>query len=179
MILSNRVWRLPVWPLLAGALLVSCASPQAQSSSEVSVSPENLKPLNHPPEYWKPFVSAEAYEVLFQEATERPFSCALNEEHREGTFVCAASNLPIFTSDTKFDSGTGWPSFNAPIEGHLGFSRDMTLGIERVEYHCVRCGGHMGHVFDDGPPPTGRRWCTNGVAMTFIPKGEPLPALRS
>ncbi len=117
--------------------------------------------------------------MLFQEATERPGSSLLNHEKRKGTFVCAACYLPLFESETKFDSGTGWPSFFRPIPDHIETKKDYKLIFPRTEYHCARCGGHQGHVFDDGPPPTGQRWCNNGVALTFIPDGEPLPALRT
>ncbi len=122
--------------------------------------------------------SREAYAVLFEEATEPPRSSPLDREKRAGTYVCAACHLPLFESSAKFDSGTGWPSFFRPIEGHLGTRRDFRLLLPRTEYHCARCGGHQGHVFDDGPPPTGLRYCNNGVALRFVPEGEALPALR-
>ncbi len=96
---------------------------------------------------------------------------------RQGTFVCAACHLPLFESSAKFDSGTGWPSFFQPIAGRVGTRRDFKLVLPRTEYHCARCGGHQGHVFGDGPPPTGQRWCNNGVALRFVPAGEPLPPL--
>lgn len=128
---------------------------------------------------WRGLLSPEAYAVLFDDATERANSSPLNHEKRDGTFVCAACYLPLFNSQDKFDSGTGWPSFTQPIAGHTGFSRDFKLIIPRTEYHCARCGGHQGHMFDDGPQPRGERWCNNGVALRFIPKTEALPALRS
>lgn len=104
---------------------------------------------------------------------------ALNDEKRDGTFICAACYLPLFSSEHKYESGTGWPSFTRPIEvGHIGTKRDFKLIIPRTEYHCARCGGHQGHVFNDGPPPRGERWCNNGVALRFIVKGDVLPALR-
>jgi peptide-methionine (R)-S-oxide reductase len=129
-------------------------------------------------EEWKSIVSPEAYDVLFHEGTERARTSPLNEEKRPGTFVCAACNLPLFKSSTKFESGTGWPSFFDPIPGHLDTRRDFKLIWPRTEYHCARCGGHQGHVFNDGPQPTGQRYCNNGVALKFIPEGEPLPPLR-
>ncbi len=135
-------------------------------------------PLTKPKTAWKGQVSDEAYAVLFEEATERAGTCALLHEKREGTFICAACYLPLFVNKTKFESGTGWPSFNDPIPGRLGFKTDYKIGYPRTEYHCARCGGHQGHVFDDGPPPTGQRYCNNGVALKFVPKGEALPALR-
>lgn len=134
--------------------------------------------LEKPKEEWKQLVSPEAYDVLFREGTERAGTSPLNDEKRPGTFVCAACNLPLFKSSAKFDSGTGWPSFWEPIPGHLETRRDFKLIWPRTEYHCARCGGHQGHVFNDGPAPTGQRYCNNGVALKFIPEGEPLPALR-
>ena len=127
---------------------------------------------------WRELLGAEQYRVLFEEATERPWSSELNDEKREGTYVCAACFLPLFTSDTKFDSGTGWPSFFRAIEEHVGTKRDWKLVLPRTEYHCARCGGHQGHVFDDGPQPTGKRWCNNGLALAFVPEGDALPELR-
>ena len=127
---------------------------------------------------WRKLLAPELYAVLFEEGTERAFTHVLNEEKREGTFLCAACGLPLFTSEAKFDSGTGWPSFTQPIEGNLEKKRDFKLILPRTEYHCRRCGGHQGHLFNDGPQPTGQRWCNNGLALQFIPEGEPLPKLR-
>jgi len=135
--------------------------------------------LTKSPSEWHEVVSPQQYAVLFEEATERAFTSALNDEKQAGTYICAACNLPLFTSDAKFESGTGWPSFTHPIEGHLETKRDFNLIWPRTEYHCSRCGGHQGHVFSDGPAPTGQRWCNNGVAVRFIPAGEPLPPLRT
>jgi len=128
---------------------------------------------------WRRLLPPEAYEVLFEEDTERPFTSPLNEEKGNGTYVCAACFLPLFESSAKYDSGTGWPSFFRPIEGRLATKRDFKLIWPRTEYHCARCGGHQGHVFNDGPAPTGQRWCNNGLALRFVPQGEPLPRLRS
>jgi peptide-methionine (R)-S-oxide reductase len=128
---------------------------------------------------WKKLLTPEQYDVLFEEATERPRSSPLDHEKRAGTYVCAACFLPLFASTAKFDSGTGWPSFFQPIEGHIGTRRDFKLILPRTEYHCARCTGHQGHVFDDGPPPTGLRYCNNGVALRFVVEGESLPALRT
>ena len=116
---------------------------------------------------WKKKLSPAAYGVLRHENTETPFTSPLNNEHRVGTFACAGCALPLFSSKTKFDSGTGWPSFWAPLTGAVRTRTDGTLGFSRTEVHCRRCGGHLGHVFDDGPKPTGQRYCMNGVAMTF------------
>jgi peptide-methionine (R)-S-oxide reductase len=128
---------------------------------------------------WRKLLPPESYAVLFEERTEASFSSPLDKEKRRGTFVCAACYLPLFTSAAKFDSGTGWPSFSEPIGGRMGTKRDYWLVLPRTEYHCIRCGGHQGHVFNDGPPPTGQRWCNNGVALAFVPDGEALPALRT
>lgn len=128
---------------------------------------------------WRALLGEEQYRVLFEEATERPWTSALNDEKREGTYICSACFLPLFNSDTKFDSGTGWPSFSQAITENVGTSRDWKLILPRTEYHCARCGGHQGHVFDDGPQPTGQRWCNNGVALRFVPDGESLPELRA
>ncbi len=118
---------------------------------------------------WKAQLSPQAYDVLRHEGTERPFTSPLNDEHREGMFSCAGCDLPLFPSKFKFDSGTGWPSFFDSLPGHVETKSDHSLFMERTEYHCARCGGHHGHVFNDGPPPTGLRHCNNGVALKFIP----------
>ena len=119
---------------------------------------------------WRALVPPKAYEVLFEEHTERSFTSPLNDEKRNGTYVCAACSLPLFESSAKYDSGSGWPSFFRSIEGHVATKRDFKLVWPRTEYHCARCGGHQGHVFKDGPPPTGQRWCNNGVALRFVPQ---------
>ncbi|MBI1867397.1 MAG: peptide-methionine (R)-S-oxide reductase MsrB [Methylocystis sp.] len=127
-------------------------------------------------EEWRARLTAEQYAVMRRHGTERPGSCALNYEKRPGTFVCAGCDQPLFASKHKFDSGTGWPSFFAPLAGAIASSVDRSLVAPRTEVHCSRCGCHLGHVFDDGPPPTGQRYCINGVAMTFIPENDSLPA---
>ncbi len=142
--------------------------------------PEASKPMiRKTADEWRVLLGDARYEVLFKEATERPWSSPLNDEKRAGTYVCAACNQPLFLSSTKFDSGTGWPSFFRPIDGATGTKTDFKLLFPRTEYHCSRCGGHQGHVFNDGPEPTGQRWCNNGLALQFVPEGESLPELRS
>jgi peptide-methionine (R)-S-oxide reductase len=118
---------------------------------------------------WKKLLSPAQYRVLRREKTERAFSSPLDQEKRAGTFHCAGCDLPLFSSKTKFDSGTGWPSFYAPIKNAVRTKADRKLLVLRTEVHCRRCGGHLGHVFDDGPKPTGKRYCMNGIAMTFKP----------
>ncbi len=113
-----------------------------------------------------------AFDVLRREATERPFTSPLNDEKRQGVFLCAGCDLPVFTSEMKFDSGTGWPSFFTTIPGAFETKRDFKLVLPRTEYHCARCGGHHGHVFKDGPAPTGQRWCNNGAALRFVAKEQ-------
>jgi len=119
------------------------------------------------PAQWKAKLGPQRYAVLREEATERPYSSPLNKEKRRGTFACAGCDLPLFSSATKFDSGTGWPSFWKALPGAVGYKTDKSLFMTRVEEHCSRCGGHLGQVFDDGPRPTGKRHCINGLSLTF------------
>ncbi len=119
---------------------------------------------------WRARLTREQYDVMRRHGTERPGSCALNHEKRRGVFLCAGCDKPLFRSGEKFDSGTGWPSFFDPMPGALGTTVDQSYGMARTEVHCSQCGSHLGHVFPDGPPPTGLRYCINGVALNFIPE---------
>ena len=157
-----------LWLLLPGSL---------GRAQEDNTAEEKIPELKKSKDEWRQLVDEDAYYVLFEEGTERPFTSPLNDEKRKGTFICAACFLPLFESAAKYDSGTGWPSFFQPIPGHLGTKRDFKLIFPRTEYHCIRCGGHQGHVFKDGPPPTGQRWCNNGVALKFVAEGKELPPL--
>ena len=136
-------------------------APSARAASAASFD------VTHTDEEWKARLTPDQYAVLRHEATEPPYSSPLEGEHRAGTFHCAGCGNALFASSTKFESGTGWPSFYEPLPHAVGESRDTTLGMLRTEVHCARCGGHLGHVFDDGPKPTGLRYCMNGVALTF------------
>jgi peptide-methionine (R)-S-oxide reductase len=118
---------------------------------------------------WRARLTPQQYEILRNQGTERPWSSALLKEHRKGVFACAGCDLPLFSSETKFESGTGWPSFYRPLENAVGTTEDRSDGMVRTEVHCRRCGGHLGHVFDDGPKPTGLRYCMDGLALVFHP----------
>lgn len=127
---------------------------------------------------WRQVLPTDAWRVLFKEATEPSHSSVLNQEKREGVFVCAACHRPLFSAATKYESGTGWPSFFAALPEAIETREDRSFFMRRTEYHCADCGGHQGHVFDDGPPPTGLRYCNNGLALRFVPAGTPLPTRR-
>jgi len=144
------------------ALTAGCGRAPAAPATRIT-------PLTLSDDEWKKRLPPLSYQVLRHEATEQPFTSPLLEEHRKGVFACLGCDLPLFDSATKFESGTGWPSFFRVMPGHVLTKADHILASERTEYHCARCGGHHGHVFNDGPPPTGLRYCNNGAALKFIP----------
>jgi peptide-methionine (R)-S-oxide reductase len=144
----------------AALALAACGSGRAEAKTY---------PVRFSEAEWKRRLTPRQYAILRQEGTERPYSSPLNDEHRRGTFICAADGQPLFASTTKFDSRTGWPSFWAALPNAIGTRTDRSFGMARTEVHCAKCGGHLGHVFDDGPKPTGKRYCMNGDAMTFRP----------
>ncbi|MEP6906541.1 MAG: peptide-methionine (R)-S-oxide reductase MsrB [Pseudoxanthomonas sp.] len=150
---------------IAGGLfgLSACSAPPSAAATSKAQSFEIMRSDAQ----WRERLTPAQYRTLRQEGTERPYSSPLNSEHRKGTFACAGCALPLFASTTKFESGTGWPSFYAPLPKAVGETRDVSLGMARTEVHCRRCGGHLGHVFNDGQRPTGLRYCMNGAAMTF------------
>jgi len=126
-------------------------------------------PVQHSDAEWRRLLTPDQYQVMRRHGTEAPGSCALLREKRQGRFACVGCEQPLFVSGGKFESGTGWPSFDTPLPGAVGTTEDRSYGMVRTEVHCARCGSHLGHVFDDGPPPTGLRYCINGIAMTFEP----------
>lgn len=168
--------RLLLAGLAAAPFALAAITPLSQANQKGG---GKIVKLEKSKEQWQALLNPDAYRVLFKEATERPFTSPLDDEKQDGVYICAACYLPLFESAAKFDSGTGWPSFFQPIEGAIGTKRDFKMLIPRTEYHCIRCGGHQGHVFKDGPRPTGLRWCNNGVALLFVPAAEPLPELRT
>jgi peptide-methionine (R)-S-oxide reductase len=149
------------------AILIGTAAGLALRPAAAADTPA-IEPLVLSDAEWKKRLTPAQYDVLRREGTERAFTSPLNSEKRKGTYHCAGCELALFASDTKYDSGTGWPSFFATLPGAIQTKRDFKLIWPRTEYHCTRCGGHQGHVFDDGPPPTGKRYCNNGVALKFV-----------
>lgn len=148
-----------------GAAALSAASLLGHSAARAATDDQ----INRPDAEWKKLLTADQYAVLRQDGTERPFTSALLHEERAGNFACAGCDLPLFSSKTKFDSGTGWPSFWAPLDNAIVTKQDTSFGMTRTAVTCRRCAGHLGHVFDDGPKPTGLRYCMNGLALKFIP----------
>jgi len=147
-----------------GAMLPGC---RFSGGAQAHAADDATFEVHHTESEWRALLTPAQYATLREESTERPFSSALDHETRRGLFACAGCGLELFSSGTKYDSRTGWPSFWKPLPNAVGQRTDSTLGMVREEVHCRRCGGHLGHVFDDGPPPTGLRYCMNGVALTF------------
>ncbi|MBX3646045.1 MAG: peptide-methionine (R)-S-oxide reductase MsrB [Rhodocyclaceae bacterium] len=168
MTLTRRRWLTALTGLFAAAALPILSRGSAAAPA-----------LNKPKGEWKRLLPADRYEILFEEGTEPPGSSPLDREKREGTFICAACFLPLFDSSRKYDSGTGWPSFWEPLNAAVATRTDYKLIFPRTEYHCARCGGHQGHIFKDGPQPTGLRYCNNGLALQFVARGDKLPELRA
>jgi peptide-methionine (R)-S-oxide reductase len=154
--------------LMVGASLAVLAIVRWPREAGAATDQETFE-VQKPDAEWKRILTPAQYDVLRHHGTERPGSSPLNQEKRKGTFACAGCDLPLYPSDTKFESGTGWPSFYQPLPDAIRTTEDRSLFMARTEVHCRRCGGHLGHVFDDGPKPTGLRYCMNGVAMKFVP----------
>jgi peptide-methionine (R)-S-oxide reductase len=167
--------------------LTACGRSRSQPASaavasdtlDVHTLRTEIPPIDKSTDEWRSILDEDVFRILFEAGTEPRYSSPLLKEERTGTYICAACRLPLFSSKTKYDSGTGWPSFWAPLEGRTETMKDMKLGYPRTEYHCKRCGGHQGHIFEDGPDPTGLRYCNNGLALDFVPAEDPLPPLRT
>lgn len=154
---------------LSGASACGALAAGAGLSFAARAAPTGSFPITKPDAEWKRDLTADQYAVLRRESTERAGSSPLNAEKRSGAYHCAGCDQAVYSSETKFESGTGWPSFYASVPGAVGTKTDRKLFMARTEVHCARCGGHLGHIFDDGPPPTGKRHCLNGVALKFVP----------
>jgi peptide-methionine (R)-S-oxide reductase len=157
---------------LTGVVALPLLWPYVTRAAPGAAADANSAPYQKTDEEWKMTLTPEQYHVLREEGTERAFTSPLNEEKRAGTFVCAGCGTPLFTSDTKYNSGTGWPSFYQALPGAVATKTDYKIGQARTEYHCAHCGGHQGHVFEDGPDPTGLRYCNNGIALKFVPESD-------
>lgn len=152
-----------------GGLATLAAAPLTPAVAADETASPAIEKLERSEDEWKRILTPEQFNVLRREGTERPHTSPLNNEKRKGVYECVGCGLALFTSEMKYDSGTGWPSFYTHLPGVFGTKRDFKLVWPRTEYHCARCGGHHGHVFNDGPPPTRERWCNNGVALRFVP----------
>ena len=156
---------------ITGAIAAAAAA-LTRSGSEQAAAATGTFEITKTDEEWRKLLSSEQYYVLRKHGTERPHTSPLDKQYGAGAYACAGCDLPLFSSKTKFDSGTGWPSFFAPLDNAVGTTTDRAWGMLRTEVHCRRCGGHLGHVFDDGPKPTGKRYCMNGVSLKFMAEGK-------